>query len=104
MLFDPPAVLAGKAGFITGLTVVFIPLIGAALQRERPGMAVFASALLAMGGLAWASMDTLQGGELVRIGGADLLLLAAAFFNAAHIVLTAKGVRHSSGPAAAARR
>lgn len=90
---------SGKAGFITGLTVVFIPLIGAALQRERPAMAVWVSAALAMADLVWASMDTLQDGELARVGAADLLVLAAAFFNAVHIVLTAHSARRSGGPA-----
>ncbi|MFM9433872.1 drug/metabolite transporter (DMT)-like permease [Janthinobacterium sp. CG_23.3] len=90
---------SGKAGFITGLTVVFIPLVTAMVERERPGVAVFLSGLLAMAGLVWASMDTLQSGELVRIGAGDLLVLAAAFFNAIHIVANAKGAHRTSGPA-----
>lgn len=90
---------SGKAGFITGLTVVFIPMVTAALDRQRPALAIFLSALLAMAGLVGASMDALRDGELVRVGRGDLLVLAAALFNAVHIVLMARGLRYVGGPA-----
>jgi drug/metabolite transporter (DMT)-like permease len=72
---------AGKAGFITGLYVVLVPLIG--LLRGRPiGAAIGFSALLCAGGLY---LLTVAGGFSIELG--DGLVLVGAFFWALHVHL-----------------
>jgi drug/metabolite transporter (DMT)-like permease len=72
---------AGKAGFITGLYVVLVPLIG--LLRGRPiGAAIGFSALLCAGGLY---LLTVAGDFSVELG--DGLVLVGAFFWALHVHL-----------------
>jgi drug/metabolite transporter (DMT)-like permease len=72
---------AGKAGFITGLYVVLVPLVGL-FRGERAGWARWLAALLALAGLFFLSVTrafTLERG--------DLLVLAGAFFWTAHVRL-----------------
>lgn len=81
-----------KAGFITGLAVVIVPLISALFWRERlPGTAV-AGVVLATAGLG---LLTLNGagvgpvhGPLFRAG--DLLVLGGALSFALHIIAVGK--------------
>ncbi len=75
---------AGKAGFITGLYVVLVPLSGL-LWRQRPGGLRWLAVLLAVAGLYLLSVT----GRLT-IGPGDLLVLASAFFWAAHVQLMAR--------------
>jgi drug/metabolite transporter (DMT)-like permease len=70
---------AGKAGFITGLYVVLVPLAGL-LQRQRAGWNGWAGALLAVAGLFLISFTRTLGIET-----GDLLVLVGAFFWAAHV-------------------
>ena len=72
---------AGKAGFITGLYVVLVPLVGL-FRGERAGWVRWLAALLALAGLFFLSVTrafTLEQG--------DLLVLAGAFFWTAHVRL-----------------
>ncbi len=79
LLFTTPA----KAGFITGLSVVIVPLLGILILRERPTIAVISGITLATVGLGLLS---LAGGDLSGgINPGDLLVLACAFSFAAHI-------------------
>jgi drug/metabolite transporter (DMT)-like permease len=72
---------AGKAGFITGLYVVIVPIMGLALgQRTNSG--TWLGALLAATGLYFLSL-TAQ----FSIAWGDLLVLIGAFFWAAHVLL-----------------
>ncbi|MGQ9683210.1 MAG: DMT family transporter [Anaerolineae bacterium] len=71
---------AAKAGFITGLSVVLVPLLVAVLWRRWPTLQAMAGVLLATGGLALMSLNA---DWSVRRG--DLLVLACAFSFAAHI-------------------
>ncbi|AIY44083.1 Permease of the drug/metabolite transporter (DMT) superfamily [Collimonas arenae] len=89
---------SGTAGFITGLTVVFIPLITSVLERKWPSPILCAIALLATIGLVIASVDSQKDTELFRIGKGEVLLFVGAFFNALHIVIMAEGVRRIKGP------
>lgn len=73
---------SSNAGFITGLFVVFTPLIGAVVARRLPSGATLGGAALATAGLALLS---LRGGFLPERGDALVLGAAAAF--AAHIVV-----------------
>jgi len=70
---------AGKAGFITGLYVVMVPILGL-LRRQRAGLAVWGGALFAVGGLYLLSIS---GGFGLGLG--DGLVLASAFGWAVHV-------------------
>ena len=72
---------AGKAGFITGLYVVIVPLLGL-LRRHRPGLPVWLGAGLSVGGLYLLSVT---GGFDLGLG--DGLVLASAFGWAVHVQL-----------------
>jgi drug/metabolite transporter (DMT)-like permease len=72
---------AGKAGFITGLYVVLVPLAGM-LWGHRPGWLRWAGAVLAAAGLYLLGVT---GAFTVDRG--DLLVLAGALFWAAHVML-----------------
>jgi drug/metabolite transporter (DMT)-like permease len=72
---------AGKAGFITGLYVVLVPLVGL-FWGERAGLPRWLAALLAAAGLFLLTVTrsfTLERG--------DLLVLAGALFWTAHVRL-----------------
>jgi drug/metabolite transporter (DMT)-like permease len=71
---------ASVSGFITGMYVVFTPLLGAALLRARIGTAVWVAVILATVGLGVLS---LQG---FAVGGGELLTLLGAVLYAVHIL------------------
>ncbi|WP_322509229.1 DMT family transporter [Anaerolinea sp.] len=70
---------AGKAGFITGLYVVLVPLLGL-LWGQRTHTATWVGAVLAVAGLYLLSVN-----EALQVSRGDWLVLASAFFWAAHI-------------------
>ena len=72
---------AGKAGFITGLYVVFVPLLGI-LVGQKTGRFVWAGALTAAGGLYLLSAR-----GIVGIDPGDGLVLLSALFWAAHVLV-----------------
>jgi len=72
---------AGKAGFITGLYVVLVPLLLALVWRQRPGWSSWAAALLAAGGLF-----LLAGVEELALSLGDGLELIGALFWALHVI------------------
>jgi drug/metabolite transporter (DMT)-like permease len=72
---------AGKAGFITGLYVVFVPLLGL-LVGQKTGRYVWAGALIAAGGLYLLSAK-----GMVGIDPGDGLVLLSALFWAAHVLV-----------------
>lgn len=71
-----------NAGFITGLFVVFTPLLGALVLRALPSFASVAGAALATGGLF-----LLAAKEGLRLARGDVLILVTAVAFAAHILL-----------------
>jgi drug/metabolite transporter (DMT)-like permease len=75
---------ASKAGFITGLYLVFTPLLGYLLFRSRPTRDHLAGLVIAVGGFVLLSYP--QSGELFNWG--DILILFAAVAWAAHIAAT----------------
>ena len=72
---------AGKAGFITGLYVVLVPLSGL-LWRQRAGWSRWVGAGLAVAGLYLLSVT--QGFSIAR---GDFLVLLSALFWTAHVQL-----------------
>lgn len=69
---------AAKAGFITGLAVVLVPLLGAVFFRRRPPAVVYIFAAVAALGLALLSLD-FSAGLLLNRGDILLLICAVAF-------------------------
>ncbi len=72
---------AGKAGFITGLYVIIVPIISLCLGKQT-GRGTWAGAVMAAGGMYLLSIT---GG--FKIGRGDLLVLIGAFFWAGHVVI-----------------
>lgn len=83
---------ASNTGFITGLFVVFTPLLAAVLLRERiPGIAWMAAGVSAVG------LFLLSGAGDVNLRGDGLVLLCAIAFSA-HILATGRAVEtHAVG-------
>lgn len=75
---------AGKAGFITGLYVVFVPLIGIFLHH-RYGLGTWGGALLALIGMYLLSVT-----ESLSIDKGDALVLASALFWGVHVLLVGR--------------
>ncbi len=73
---------AGNAGFITGLYVVIVPLLGL-FWKQTPGAGTWIGAILAAVGLYFLSVSD----GLSSISFGDLLVLLSAFFWAGHVLL-----------------
>jgi len=71
---------ASVSGFVTGMYVVFTPLLAALLLRARIGRTVWTAVALATAGLAVLSLQGLA------VGTGEALTLASAVLYAAHIV------------------
>ncbi|MDR7521215.1 MAG: DMT family transporter [Armatimonadota bacterium] len=76
---------ASKAAFITGLSVVLVPVIASVWLRRRPRGRVWAGIATASAGLALLTLDDPIGANL-----GDLLVLGCAFCFALHIVLVGR--------------
>ncbi len=72
---------AGNAGFITGLYVVIVPILGL-FRKEFPHVSVWIAAMLAVVGMYFLSIT-----ESHTINFGDMLVLIGAFFWAAHVVI-----------------
>jgi drug/metabolite transporter (DMT)-like permease len=72
---------AGKAGFITGLYVVFVPMLALALGK-RQGAGIWIGAFLAVIGLYLLSVN-----EDFSMEYGDILQLVGAFFWAGHVLV-----------------
>ena len=72
---------AGKAGFITAMYIVIVPLFGLFLKR-RPTALLWVSVAMAVGGLYLLCVT-----ENLTIAPSDLYVLACAVFFAGHILV-----------------
>lgn len=72
---------AGKAGFITGLYVVIVPVLGI-LWKQRVGAGTWAGAVMAAAGLYLLSVT-----EAMTISFGDFLELLGAFCFALHVII-----------------
>ena len=77
----------GKAGFITGLYTVLVPIIAFIVYKQRNSAWVWIGATLAVSGLFLLSVN-----ESFTIEFGDILLLIGAFFWAVHILVIDKFV------------
>ena len=80
--------LSTNAGFITGLYVVFTPLLAAIVLRRRPQLIVLTGVVLTAAGLALMSLR-FDGGSFTFNTG-DLLVLVCAVMYAGQIVTLAR--------------
>lgn len=81
---------AGKAGFITGLYVVLVPLFVALVWRQRPTPLAWAASVVAAAGLYLLSVEgrwTLQLGDALELGGAVLWAL--------HVIVVGQWVKRA---------
>ena len=74
---------AGKAGFITGLYMIIVPIIGLFLGRKT-GLQSWIGALLGVAGLFFICFDVSSG---LTFTAGDLLLVACAVVFALHILI-----------------
>lgn len=82
---------AGRAGFITGLYVVLVPLLLALGWRQRPPAAAWPAAILALAGLYLLS------GAGTRLAPGDALELAGAGCWALHVIAVGRLVPRTGG-------
>ncbi len=83
---------AGKAGFITGLYIVLVPILGI-FWRHRPGRNVWLGAIVAVAGLFLLSVT-----DAFTLGLGDSLVLVGAFFWAGHVIFAAWVTKRMSIP------
>ncbi|MFD2610998.1 DMT family transporter [Paenibacillus gansuensis] len=76
---------SAKTGFITGLSVVLVPLLGASLMRYKLQWPALAGALAAACGLYLLTL-----GQAFTVNTGDVLVLLCAVAFALHIVFTGK--------------
>lgn len=73
---------AGNAGFITGLFIVFTPILAAVFLKHRPDRKSIAAVVVALIGLAVLSLQPSLGTNF-----GDALVLVCAFSYSVHIIL-----------------
>ena len=76
---------ASNSGLITGLYVVFTPLLAAAVARHGVGIATIAGTITSFAGLALLTV-----GETVSLSAGDLLTVGCAVAFAGHIVVLSR--------------
>jgi drug/metabolite transporter (DMT)-like permease len=79
---------AGKAAFITGLSVVLVPIISSILDKKVPSIYAWLGILVAVVGLG---LLTIEVGFSFQLS--DLLVLACAFCFAGHIIAIDKFIK-----------
>lgn len=82
-----------NSGFLTGLYVVFTPLLAILFLRDRPHFIVWPAALLALAGIY-----LLSGGNLSALKIGDLLTILCAVFWAVQVLLIGKFGKETGRP------
>lgn len=82
---------AGKAGFLTGLYIVLVPLIRFVMGKKTSVLTFF-GAIFAVVGLFFLCMT----GDQISFGIGDIILIIGAFFWAGHILVVDKFVNDVS--------
>jgi drug/metabolite transporter (DMT)-like permease len=83
---------ASNSGFITGLFIVFVPLVNWLLFRRRTGWLQLAAVALALAGL-WLLTGGVNG-----INAGDLMTLAAAVTYALHVIIAGRYMEQRIDP------
>ena len=73
---------SGKAGFITGMYLIFVPIFSLILFKQKPSPLVWGAVAFALAGLYFLCL----GGGTFKIQLGDVLLLLCAFCFTAHII------------------
>ena len=89
---DPNEATEGKAGFITGLYLVIVPLIGFCLRQKIDKLTIVGT-LVATYGLYLLSIK-----EGLTIGEGDSLVLIGAFFWAVHVQVVGYAAKYKLDP------
>jgi drug/metabolite transporter (DMT)-like permease len=76
---------ASKSGFLTGLYIVLVPLIGAAVYQKVPGLSEWMGVSLATLGMGLMTLTSAR----FEIGAGDALTIGCAFAFAIHMLLLA---------------
>ena len=84
-----------NSGFLTGLYVVFTPILAVLLYRNMPHPVTWAAALLSLMGIYF-----LSGGDLGQLVKGDILTIFSAMFWGLQVVLIARFVGESGRPLA----
>lgn len=82
-----------NSGFLTGLYLIFVPIIGVLLYREWPHWIVWVSALTALAGIY-----LLSGGHLDRLAAGDWYTILCAFFWALQILFITRYANATGRP------
>ena len=78
---------ASKSAFLTGLFIVLVPVLSAALHRHAPGWVEWTGTALAIAGTGLLTIDPSAG---FRLTTGDLLTIGCAVAFAAHVVTVAR--------------
>lgn len=84
---------ATNGGFLTGLYVFFVPVLGFLIFRNRPHPIIYACVPLALIGIYF-----LNGGGLASFNGGDGLIVFSAVFWALHVILLGVIARETGLP------
>lgn len=84
-----------NSSFLTGLYVIFVPVIAVVLYRRHPHWIVWPCALMMLGGIF-----LLSGGAFETLTQGDILSIVCAFFWAIQITLAGRFVSQSGRPLA----
>ena len=84
---------ATNAGFLTGLYVFFVPLLGYLILRTRPHPIILVGVPLALVGIYF-----LNGGGLDSFNTGDWIVVGSAVFWAMHVILLGHGARMTGLP------
>ncbi len=76
---------AGKAGFITGLYVIFVPFLNLFLKQEKTTLPTWAGAILAAIGMYLLSVT-----QTMQVNKGDVLVLFSAVCFAFHLIVIAR--------------
>jgi len=83
---------AGKAGFITAMYIVLVPLLSLVLFRRKPTLLLAGSVVLAVGGLYFLSVT-----EAFTVAAGDLIVMLCALLYAGHILVIDRFSPHLDG-------
>lgn len=83
---------ASMGGFITGLSVVFVPIILSMMQRRLPSLSVFIAVVLATLGLSFLTL-----GSSIAFNIGDVWVFLSAILFAIYIIMVGKYSKQSDG-------